>query len=631
MSDETTGLSKFDPKPYLMKLQGKDYLPVSARLLWIRTVQPDAVIVTELIAHTDKQAVFRAQVSVPSGGSATGYGSETPGDFRDYLEKAECLSTDAEMLTRRGFVRHDALVIGEDVLAYDVATDTCHWTPLREVKVYRDRAVVRMHGRDMDVTMTADHRWATMGTYTSWITGESPRRMRPANEMTTSDRIILAAPAGDGASTITPDEAAVIGWLVTDGTIWRANGDLRPMIYQSKQHTVGRVRELVGTVAREAVGEPTTRTFPSGRTYDCLPQHVFHLPVSVVRPLLERAGLGSYHDLPRFVTTLSAAARRAMREAMMDADGDARGYFGKIAKPGVVEAWQILCTLDGIAVGMTRTGGAIPVQRAKQRRFASVEALRTEDAGTADVWCPTTDAGTWITRLPNGAVTITGNTKALGRALGALGYGTQFSHDFEDGHTAGRPVDSPIAYGNGNGQGTNPPPGAGATYAAAPANSTLEATPRQHAYLKRLQRESGWSASDVELYAAKVYGKTVIELSRGELSTFIDTLQASGSQLTSESPMAYPSAAALLFAEHDIDVGDPAQPALRASADDAPTEEQKRERNRLATALGMSANDLKAYMDVFFDGASSGTAADADRLIEQLERELAVRNEGVIG
>jgi hypothetical protein len=34
-------------------------------------------------------AIFKATVSVPSGGKATGYGSETAGDFPDFIEKAE--------------------------------------------------------------------------------------------------------------------------------------------------------------------------------------------------------------------------------------------------------------------------------------------------------------------------------------------------------------------------------------------------------------------------------------------------------------------------------------------------------------------------------------------------------------
>lgn len=91
----------FDPKPYLIKLQNKDYLPVQARVLWLRTEHPDAAISTLLKEHDYEQgfALFEARISlehspiadgmIPIKGFASGWGSETRTDFRDYIEKAE--------------------------------------------------------------------------------------------------------------------------------------------------------------------------------------------------------------------------------------------------------------------------------------------------------------------------------------------------------------------------------------------------------------------------------------------------------------------------------------------------------------------------------------------------------------
>ena len=79
----------FDPSKYLTKVGGSDYLEVKWRLVWLRQVHPDAVIETELVSHVGQDAIFRARVTVPGGGSATGFGSEAYDDFRDYIEKAE--------------------------------------------------------------------------------------------------------------------------------------------------------------------------------------------------------------------------------------------------------------------------------------------------------------------------------------------------------------------------------------------------------------------------------------------------------------------------------------------------------------------------------------------------------------
>ncbi len=80
---------QFDPSKYLTKVGGSDYLEVKWRLVWLRQRHPDAVIETTLAEHTGDSAIFRAVVSIPGGGSASGWGSESMSDFRDYIEKAE--------------------------------------------------------------------------------------------------------------------------------------------------------------------------------------------------------------------------------------------------------------------------------------------------------------------------------------------------------------------------------------------------------------------------------------------------------------------------------------------------------------------------------------------------------------
>lgn len=79
----------FDASKYLTDVNGKDYLEVKWRLLWLRTEHPDAVVQTELVKHGTGLALFRARVAVPGAGEATGWGSETQDDFEDYIEKAE--------------------------------------------------------------------------------------------------------------------------------------------------------------------------------------------------------------------------------------------------------------------------------------------------------------------------------------------------------------------------------------------------------------------------------------------------------------------------------------------------------------------------------------------------------------
>jgi len=82
-------MTAFEPKNYLTRISGADYLEVKWRLVWFRNENPNGRIQTELVSHQDETAVFRATVEIPDGGSATGWGSEAADDFGDYIEKAE--------------------------------------------------------------------------------------------------------------------------------------------------------------------------------------------------------------------------------------------------------------------------------------------------------------------------------------------------------------------------------------------------------------------------------------------------------------------------------------------------------------------------------------------------------------
>ena len=83
----------FDPKKYLIKVQGnRQYLPVSARMIWFREEHPDWGVETHAIAiDIEKQyAIFEATIYNAEGKlMAKGTKMENVKGFGDYLEKAE--------------------------------------------------------------------------------------------------------------------------------------------------------------------------------------------------------------------------------------------------------------------------------------------------------------------------------------------------------------------------------------------------------------------------------------------------------------------------------------------------------------------------------------------------------------
>lgn len=79
----------FDPTRYLISIDGRDYLEVKWRIVWLRDSHPDAQIETELVSSEEDRAIFRARVAIPGHGSATGWGSERQESFPNFLESAE--------------------------------------------------------------------------------------------------------------------------------------------------------------------------------------------------------------------------------------------------------------------------------------------------------------------------------------------------------------------------------------------------------------------------------------------------------------------------------------------------------------------------------------------------------------
>lgn len=352
----------------------------------------------------------------------------------------------SEILTRRGFVSPRDAVIGEDVLAYDAETDTCRWTPLLKKSFYKDAEVVRMSNKQghFEAVCTPDHSWAVEKTRFAsdfrsggggvMVAGprgalrcaSQKRYLAKAHDLRPSESVLLAAAeAGTVDSVLTPIEAAILGWAVTDGLIKRTEGAYKGVrfaieICQSKECNLADIRELtaafLGRPAKETVQHHGPRTFPmDGRVSETLPQHWWYLPVEESTALMAKCGFDSRADLPRIVTRLDGPARRAMLDAMMRGDGDAAGYFVN-TDLHVMEAFEILCALEGRATTKLHRKKHDPRYRQcyekgiKKRRCVYVKYLQTEDAGRTDVWCPTTKYGTWVMRQ-DGRVMVTGNTK----------------------------------------------------------------------------------------------------------------------------------------------------------------------------------------------------------------------------
>lgn len=124
----------FEVKEHLMDLKGKKYLQVMWRLVWFREEKPNWNIETEIIECDKEHAVFRAYITNEKGErKATGHGSESVKDFRDYIEKAETKAI-GRALAMLGYGTQFAPELDEEKRIVDSPVEAKEFTPIDDLK-----------------------------------------------------------------------------------------------------------------------------------------------------------------------------------------------------------------------------------------------------------------------------------------------------------------------------------------------------------------------------------------------------------------------------------------------------------------------------------------------------------------
>ncbi len=311
---------------------------------------------------------------------------------------------DTEILTRNWWKHRDQLIIGEEVAAYDWnGSRTIVWSPLRAVNRFR-RPLVRMSGKSFEFRCSPDHTWIVERPQRGRMTQQTVRRQALHDiQKVHAARLIVAASTNETVSLCTPSEAAVLGWLVTDGCISPKSA----VIYQKNE-----IEAVIA--ALDASGLQWNEQTPISNGV-----RLFHLSQDSRHTLFTKVGYTCKEDLPGIVTRLSTAAQSAMLDAFLLAEGTANGTGTKrvfTQNPGpVLDSFHILTALVGKRVGLlydhaSGYGTNCVRQSVLNSTKVWLDRLTYEQVeDETDVWCPTVDEGAVIARQ-GGQVTITGNT-----------------------------------------------------------------------------------------------------------------------------------------------------------------------------------------------------------------------------
>jgi WXG100 family type VII secretion target len=282
----------------------------------------------------------------------------------------DCVPIDTMILTRRGWLKHEEVRVGDDTIGYNPVDASAEWTRITRVVHHDDVPLIRMRNKRWYATTTPNHRWVNLPRVT---VRRSNLPVTQAQFVTTEnvgsrDRLLLAASANTESSIdITVQEAAVLGWI-----------------------------------AGEDHGEN--------------PRHQFRPDHEYAQNLLSRAG-NPKSDAVAQVLAMSTEQRVAWLDAI-----------NRSMKTGQVIVYQAPgSVLDAVSLAVYLLGSrprVLHIGRSVQPETWNPEAavrssnpiitgafLAKEDAGRGDVWCVTTELGTWTAREDD-HIFLTGNSNA---------------------------------------------------------------------------------------------------------------------------------------------------------------------------------------------------------------------------
>ena len=326
---------------------------------------------------------------------------------------------DVMVLTRRGWLKHDEVRVGDETVGYNTETGFSEWTPITAVIHPGVRRVVRYGNSRVQFTTTPGHRWLMSDDrHPGAAKGFTEIQDRGARDV-----LILAKEhhAEDGLP-VTVEEAALLGWIAGDGwerkaypkygTGHRGGSPATFHIGQTKQENWLAIDAAVaghGTVVR------TRERMVRG---ELRRDREWRLSAPYARDLAERAG-NPKTDHRATILALSSTQRKAWLGAMFLAEGSIEDNGGRRSisqnDGALAETIRLAIYLEGYRPSVYKRAdkryGTVNLTIGFVRPTLMIRnpGFFYEDAGEQEVWCVTTELGSF-TAEQNGHIHLTGTS-----------------------------------------------------------------------------------------------------------------------------------------------------------------------------------------------------------------------------
>jgi hypothetical protein len=329
------------------------------------------------------------------------------------------------VLTKSGWKYYNEIEEGEVVIVYNDEEDITEDGIVLEKHFYKNTPLVRCTNSNTEIICTPNHRWFSKKRVNTKGNPHYSVNYTETLDLRTEDNIVVTAPyIGNPLCNITPDEAFLMGFLLSDGYYWWAEESTGPSTsYGKRRHVICSIAQSKNKFWREVEG--CLSDLGIGYTKDTIekenenPVYKYRLKSEDARTYLDKmlndARTQKHEtDWSSWVINLSRTSLKSFYSGFHLGDG----YQGKkiiSQKPGnICDAIIIASQLLG--EGRVLVSGKNDICRCIRRARSNNltwQKISVEDAGAEDTFCLTTTGNSFIIKQ-EGYIGITGNSAIYG-------------------------------------------------------------------------------------------------------------------------------------------------------------------------------------------------------------------------
>lgn len=326
-----------------------------------------------------------------------------------------CVPLTTQILTKHGWKYYFQLNDDDETLGYK--NGKTEWTKINKAIVYEEAPLVKFGDSLWSTYCTPNHKWlisedenVLLKPLTTWPDSKEfnwPKKTKNGYKRP-NIKLVTSAPFIGGDSPLTPNEAAILAWVLSDGSLhgWKERKLKQEVIIQSKKKFFNQIKDLL--IKEEAFSEP----YHKGN--DC---YGFHVKQSVFKKIWEKSNLSNY-KLPELVLSLTPEARKAWFDAWYKAEGTIGTCCATQNYGEKFEALELCAFLEGLHdVGTNEKTKKCGIVRWHTKQRTPRRCIVTQTNETAPVWCPSTELGSWTARDESGNIFLTGNSWWIRQAV----------------------------------------------------------------------------------------------------------------------------------------------------------------------------------------------------------------------